>query len=125
MIRLHKIKPINFTKKKIYIVSTYSRSFLSKILASSLSQLDANRVSLITDDQLYGLLTRMSSGEKFAPIGEELSYEKSKTIYSLSGFLEFLVYAGFSYQLLSLLLSITVIMLILNLAKQVIGFSVF
>lgn len=58
-------------------------------------------------------------------IGQELSYEKGKTIYSLSRFIEFLAYAGFSYQLLAFLLSITFVVLVLNFLKQVVGFNVF
>ena len=58
-------------------------------------------------------------------VGQEISYEKSKTIYSLSSFLEFLAYSGFSYQLLAFLLSITFVVLILNILKQMIGFNVF
>lgn len=125
ILKSQKAKPISFTKKKIYILSNYSRSFLSKVLASTLSQLGATRVSLISEDQFYSLITRVSTGEDAPTLGEELSYEKSKTIYSLGGFLEFLAYAGFSYQLLAFLLSITLVVLILNILKQVIGFHVF
>lgn len=39
ILKSQKVKPITFTKKKIYILSSYSRSFLSKVLASTLSQL--------------------------------------------------------------------------------------
>lgn len=124
--KLQKTKPISFTKKKIYIISSFSRSLLSKVLASSLSQIGATKVFLISEDQFYGLMTRVSSWEKDdILIGQEISYEKSKTIYSLSSFLEFLAYAGFSYQLLASLLSITFAVLILNILKQVIGFNVF
>ena len=125
ILKLHKTKPVSFSKKNIYIISDYSRSFLSKVLASSLSQLGAIRVSLITEDQFYALSTRLSTGEKVEAFGEELSYEKSKTIYTLWGFLDFLAYAGFSYQLLAFLLSITFVVLVLNILKQIIGFNVF
>lgn len=124
-VKNNKIKPLSFEKKKIYIISNYSRSFLSKVLAASLSQLGATKVSLITNDQLYVLVTRLAAGGEIPPLGEELSYEKSKTVFSLSGFLEFLVYSGFSYQLLGFLLSITVVVLVLNILKQIVGLNVF
>ena len=59
--KLQKTKPISFTKKKIYIISSFSRSLLSKVLASSLSQIGATKVFLISEDQFYGLMTRISS----------------------------------------------------------------
>lgn len=125
-VKLQKVRQIDFTKKKIYIISNFSRSFLSKVLASSLSQIWANKVFLITENQLYGIIARISNWEnEKINVGQELSYEKGKTVYSLSTFIEFLAYSGFSYQLLSLLLSITFIVLVLNFMKQVIGFNVF
>lgn len=128
MVKLQKIKQLPFEKKRVYIISNFSRSFLSKVLASSLSQIGATKAFLITEDQFYGLITRVSlqheSAEDFV-FGEELSYEKSKTVYSLSGFLEFLAYAGFSYQLLAFLLAITFIVLVLNILRQIVGFNVF
>ena len=126
IVKFQKIKPVIFEKKKIYIISKFSKSFLSKVIASSLSQIGATRVFLISENQFYSIITRLSTGEKEdIYIGEELSYEKWNTVYSLSGFVEFLAYAGFSYQLLAILLSITFIVLILNFFKQVIGFNVF
>lgn len=126
IVKLQKIKEIDFSKKKIYIISDFSKSFLSKILASSLSQISAKKVFLISEDQFFWLMTRISiSDDKEVIIGQELSYEKSKKIYSLSEFLEFLSYAWFSYQLLAFLLSITFIVLILNILKQIIGLNVF
>ena len=126
IIKFQKIKPVNFTKKKIYIISEFSKPFLSKIIASSLSQIGATRVFLISENQFYSIITRLSTGEKEdISIGQELSYEKWNTVYSLSGFIEFLAYAGFSYQLLAILLSITFIVLVLNFLKQIVGFDVF
>ncbi len=126
IVKFQKFKEIDFSKKKIYIISSFSKSFLSKIIASSLSQINAKKVFLISEDQFFGLITRMSINEnKDIVIGQELSYEKSKKIYSLSEFLEFLSYAWFSYQLLAFLLSITFIVLLLNIFKQIIGLNVF
>ncbi|MBP9779223.1 hypothetical protein KBD33_01200 [Candidatus Gracilibacteria bacterium] len=123
--RLQKMNQLNFSNKRIYIVSDFSRSFLSKVIASPLSQIAASKVFLISSDQFYGLITRISSDEREVNIGQELSYEKSKKVYSLSGFLEFLAYSGFSYQLLAFLLSITFVVLVLNILKQIVGFNVF
>ncbi len=126
MVKLQKTKQVNLTKKKIYIISDFSRSLLSKVLASSISQIWATKVFLISEDQFYGLTTRISAWEKDnLTLGQEISYEKSETVYSLSSFLGFLAYSGFSYQLLAFLLSITFVVLILNILKQMIGFNVF
>ena len=126
IVKLQKTKELNFSKKQIYIISEYSRSFLSKVIAFPLSQLWANKVVLISNDQLYVLLTRVATmGEWEYDIWQVLSYEKSKTIYSLSGFLEFLAYSGFSYQLIAFLLSLTLVVLVLNFLKQVVWFNVF
>lgn len=77
IIKLQKIKPVNFAKKKIYIISDFSRSFLSKIIASSLSQIGATRVFLISENQFYSIITQLSTGGKEdVSIGQELSYEK-------------------------------------------------
>lgn len=77
IIKFQKIKPVNFTKKKIYIISKFSKPFLSKIIASSLSQIGATRVFLISENQFYSIVTRLSTGEKEdIYIGQELSYEK-------------------------------------------------
>lgn len=126
IVKFQKIKPVTFEKKKIYIISKFSKPFLSKVIASSLSQIGATRVFLISENQFYSIITRLSTGEKEdISIGQELSYEKWNTVYSLSGFVEFLAYAGFSYQLLAILLAITFIVLVLNFLKQIVGFNVF
>ncbi len=126
LVKLQKSKQVNFSKKKIYIISDFSRSLLSKVLASSLSQIWATKVFLISDDQFYWLITRLSSWQPdSAVVGQVISYEKSNTVYSLNSFIEFLAYSGFSYQLLASLLSITFVVLILNIFKQMIGFNVF
>lgn len=126
IVKLQKSKQVNFSKKRVYIISDFSRSFLSKIIASPLSQIGATKVFLISNDQFYGLLTRIGSGDaNIHEIWQELSYEKSKTIYSLSGFLEFLTYSGFSYQLIAFLLSLTFVVLMLNVLKQIVGLNVF
>lgn len=126
IVKFQKTRELNFLKKQIYIVSDYSRSFLSKVIAFPLSQIGATKVVLISDDQFYGLLSKVPTmGTSTLDIGEELSYEKTKTVYSLSGLLGYLAYAGFSYQLLAFLLSITFVVLILNFLKQIVGLNVF
>ena len=63
IVKLQKSKQVNFSKKRVYIISDFSRSFLSKIIASPLSQIGATKVFLISNDQFYGLLTRIGSGD--------------------------------------------------------------
>lgn len=126
LLKLKKTKELNFSKKQIYIVSDYSRSFLSKVIAFPLFQLRTSKVYLISNDQLYVLMTRASMGTEWEyDIGQVLSYEKSTTVYSLNWFLEFVAYSGFSYQLIAFLLSLTLVVLMLNFLKQVVWFNVF
>lgn len=60
MEKIQKVKSIDFSNKRMYIVSTQSRSFLSKVLASPLAELGATHISLISEEQFHTLLTRWS-----------------------------------------------------------------
>jgi hypothetical protein len=100
---------------------------LAKILASSLASLWAKKAFVLNQDQLYTLMTRLATDTPDSTMifGEEISYEKNAPVYSLWGFLQYLSYSWFSYNLISLLLSITFIVLVLNFIKQIIGLNVF
>lgn len=125
--KIQKWKSIDFSTKKIYIRSDYSRQFLSKILASSLSQIWAKKAFLITKEGFYWLITRLSSGIQItdSSLWEELSYEKNRFVFSLWAFLQYLSYSGFSYSLIAFLLVLTTIVLILNIMKQIVWLNVF
>ncbi len=124
--KLQRIKEINFSSKKIYIISGYSHAFLSKVLAGSLAKVGIEHVSLISEEQFHSLLSRWSFGDdRTYALGEELSYEKSEFAFSLGSFLEYLSYSGVSYQFLGFLLSISVVALLFNIFKQVVGVYVF
>lgn len=123
---LQKIKKIDFSDKRIYIISNYSHSFLSKVLALSLAKLGTKEVSLINNDQFSSLINQWSVQKNFAfTNGKMLSYEKKWGFFTLSSFLEFLAYGGISYQFLWILLVLTCIALIFNIFKQVIWLYVF
>lgn len=124
--RMQRLREMNFSEKKIYVISSYSRAFLSKVLASSLAKTGIQDISLISNDQLNTLLRYWSFGDNpDATLGETLSYEKSGFIFTLSTFLEFLAYSGVSYQVLGFLLSISCVALVYNFCKQIIGIYVF
>jgi len=124
--KLQRIKEINFSQKKIYIISPYSHAFLSKVLAASLAKVGIEHVALISDEQFHSLLSRWSfSDDRSYTLGEELSYEKSEFSFSLGSFLEYLSYSGVSYQFLGFLLSLSVVALLFNILKQVVGVYVF
>lgn len=126
MERLQRIKEINFSKKRLYIISDYQRSFLSKVLASSVAKLGMENVTLITEDQFSALLNRWGfSDDRNATAGQALSYEKNHFVLTLNSFLEYLAYSGVSYQFLGFLLSLSVVALVMNIFKQVIGLDVF
>lgn len=126
MEKIQKVRHIDFSTKRLYIVSAQSRSFLSKVLASPLASLGATHISLISEEQFHTLLTRWSLGEnRHATLGEELSYEKKNFSFTLSSFLEYLAYSGVSYQFLGYLLVLAVVALVINILRQVVGFPVF
>jgi hypothetical protein len=77
IVKLQRIKPVSFEKKRIYVISDFSKPLLSKILASSISQIGATKVFLISEDQFYGIIARISTNAKNeSTTGQELSYEK-------------------------------------------------
>lgn len=126
--KLQRAKPIDFSSKEIYIISNYSKAFLSKVIAAPLSKLGAKKAYLISEADLYGLAASLSvgTGGDFNPVqSQELSYEKNTRVYSLDGLLGMLTYSGFSYELIGFLLATCVAIIILNFLKQVIGFNVF
>lgn len=124
--KLQRLKEIPFSKKKIYIISSYQKNFLSKVLASSLAHLEIENISLISTDQLNTLLNQWSYGNnREVTLGERLSYEKKGFAFTMNSFLEYLAYSGFSYQFLGFLLSLAVVAVVFNIFKQVIGFDVF
>ncbi|PID83948.1 hypothetical protein CSB09_03470 [Candidatus Gracilibacteria bacterium] len=123
---LQKIKKVDFSHKRIYILSKYSHSFLSKVLALSLAKIGTKQVSLINDDQFSSLINQWSFRKNLEfSNGKMLSYEKKGGFFTLSSFLEFLAYGGISYQFLGILLVLTCIALVFNIFKQVIGLYVF
>lgn len=124
--KLQRLKAIDFSLKKIYVISSSSRSFLSKVLASSVAKIGADKIFLISENDFRALLARWSFwDDRHSVIGEELSYEKKDFSFSMSSFLEYLSYAWVSYQFLWILLSLAVVALALNFLKQVIGMYVF
>ena len=58
-------------------------------------------------------------------LGETLSYEKNHFALTMSSFLEYLAYSGVSYQFLGFLLLLSVVALIFNILKQIIGLDTF
>ncbi len=123
---LQKIKKVDFSQKRIYIISKYSHAFLSKVLALPLSKIKAKEVSLLEEDQLSGLLSQWSIRKNLTfSNGKTLSYKKQGGFFTLSSFLEFLAYSGISYQFLGFLLVLTTIALLFNIFKQIIGLYVF
>jgi 7 transmembrane helices usually fused to an inactive transglutaminase len=127
--KLQRAKQVDFGAKEIYIISDYSKAFLSKVIAAPLSKLGAKRAYLISEADLYGLAASLSIGTDTTSLKsiqwQELSYEKNDRVYSLDGLLGMLAYSGFSYELIGFLLATCVAIIILNFLKQVVGFNVF
>ncbi len=126
MEKLQRIKENSFAWKKIFIISSYQKGFLSKVLASSVANLGITHISLISNDQFSTLLSQWSyADDRNSSLGETLSYEKNKFTFSLGTFLEYLAYSGVSYTFLGFLLLLSVVALIYNIWKQVIGLDTF
>ena len=114
--------------KKIFIISPHSRTLLAKVLAKSIANLGItdNNISLISADQLSTLLGKWAyEDDREVVLGETLSYEKNHFALTMSSFLEYLAYAGVSYQFLGFLLLLSVVALIFNILKQIIGLDTF
>ncbi len=58
--KLQRLKAIDFSLKKIYVISASSRSFLSKVLASSVAKIGAEKIFLISDNDFRALLVKWS-----------------------------------------------------------------
>lgn len=124
--RIQRLKQQTFSKARVFIISPQPRAFLSKVLASSVAKMGINKVFLINNDQLSSLLSHWSSEEdRSATAGEELSYEKKSFVFSLSSALDYLVYKGISYQFVGFLLVLSVVALLCNVLKQIVGMDVF
>lgn len=123
---LQRLKVNNFTNTKFFIISPYSRTFLAKVLASSVAKLGITNISLISNDQLSTLLGKWSyEDDRDATLGEPLSYEKNHYALTMNSFLEYLAYAGVSYQFLGFLLLISIVALVFNILKQIVGWDTF
>lgn len=128
MERLQRIKENIFTNTKIFIISPHSRTLLAKVLAKSIANLGItdNNISLISADQLSTLLGKWAyEDDREVVLGETLSYEKNHFALTMSSFLEYLAYSGVSYQFLGFLLLLSVVALIFNILKQIIGLDTF
>lgn len=80
----------NFASKYIFIVSNINPSFLAKILGRSIGSLGISEVSLIQPSGLLEVLLKV--GPERLAFGTQVSYSTESTSYSLSRFLELLLY---------------------------------
>lgn len=128
MARFQKITEYNFSSTDLYVISesASAKTYLSKVLAKSVRALSFANVHIISKDQLSTLLGRWSAEEnRDATIGEPLSYEKNHYSFTMNSFLEYLSYAGVSYDFLGFLLMLSVVALAFNILKQVVGLDTF
>lgn len=94
MEKLQRIKEVNFSKKKIFILSVSPRNFLSKVLASSVAKLGIENISIISEDQFNSLINKWAFNNDLTSVsGQPLSYEKNHILPTLNSFLEYLSYS--------------------------------
>ncbi|MBP6921683.1 hypothetical protein KBB89_04030 [Candidatus Gracilibacteria bacterium] len=113
----------SLSSKRIFVVSDINESFLAKILGQSIGRLGITEVSLVEPSGLFELLLQITPEN--LSFGQSVSYSTDTSSYSLSRFLEYLLYFGFGYSFLGFLLKVAIVLLVLNFLKQAIGVHIF
>jgi len=113
----------SLSSKHIFVVSDINESFLAKILGQSIWRLGITEVSLVDPSGLFELLLQITPEN--LSFGRTVSYSTETFSYSLSRFLEYLLYFGFWYNFLWFLLKVAIVLLVLNFLKQAIGVHIF
>lgn len=113
----------SLSSKHIFVVSDINESFLAKILGQSIGRLGITEVSLVAPPGLFELLLQITPAN--LSFGRAVSYSTDTFSYSLSRFLEYLLYFGFGYSFLGFLLKVAIVLLVLNFLKQAIGVHIF
>lgn len=113
----------SLSSKRIFVVSDINESFLAKILWQSIGRLGITEVSLVEPSWLFELLLQITPEN--LTFGKSVSYSTETSSYSLSRFLEYLLYFGFWYNFLGFLLKVAIVLLVLNFLKQAIGVHIF
>ena len=113
----------SLSSKRIFVVSDINESFLAKILWQSIGRLGITEVSLVEPAGLFELLLQITPEN--LSFGESVSYSTETSSYSLSRFLEYLLYFGFGYSFLWFLLKVAIVVLVLNFLKQAVGVHIF
>ncbi len=83
----------SLSSKHIFVISDTNESFLAKILGQSIGHLGISGVSLVQPSALFELLLQITPDN--LTFGKMVSYSTETFSYSLSRFLEFLLYFGF------------------------------
>lgn len=113
----------SLSSKRIFVVSDINESFLAKILGQSIGRLGITEVSLVEPSWLFELLLQITPEN--LSFGKSVSYSTETFSYSLSRFLEYLLYFGFWYSFLGFLLKVAIVLLVLNFLKQAVGVHIF
>ncbi len=113
----------SLSSKHIFVVSDTNASFLAKILGQSIGRLGITEVSLVEPSWLFELLLQITPEN--LSFGQSVSYSTETSSYSLSRFLEYLLYFGFWYSFLGFLLKVAIVLLVLNFLKQAVGVHIF
>ncbi len=80
----------SLSSKRIFVVSDINESFLAKILGQSIGRLGITEVSLVEPSGLFELLLQITPEN--LSFGQSVSYSTDTSSYSLSRFLEYLLY---------------------------------
>lgn len=83
----------SLSSKRIFVISDINESFLSKILGQSIGRLGITEVSLVEPSALFELLLQITPEN--LDFGQRVSYSTESFSYSLSRFLDYLLYFGF------------------------------
>lgn len=125
LVEVHKNQPVDFSTKRLVIASDLSESFLSKIIAGSISRLGMDTAYIIPTQSVITSLVLLgdSNNPKIFETGEKISYEEVSGWWTLSRLFSVLAYNGLSYNFMSLLLVVIVSTLVINITKQILGLN--
>ena len=116
-------KDLDFSQKDIFVITSKNNSFLSKVLAPYIKQLGITKIGFIRQDSFLDALSDII-GNLPANI-KYTSFEKQQSFFSLNMFIRYLTYSGLELSFIGLFLSISLAILVVNFAKQVVGLNVF
>lgn len=126
---INKTETLNLNKKDIYLVTDLNKYFLKRILAKYLNIIWVEKISIINDDDLFSLISKLSFNKELINdttiVPFSLSFQEAPKYVLISYIIDNLIYNGFPVDLIWILLILCIATLVISIFRQVIWFSVF